>query len=66
MPNSNIKIVYSLRVHLGLQNMGFNPITEMKNPHKEGLNCWVYEETEEFLKAFDSLLSDGGNGHGKR
>lgn len=32
MQNSNLKIVYSLRMHIKLQKLGFSYITEMKNP----------------------------------
>lgn len=66
MSNSKIKIIYSLRIHIALQNMGFMPITEMKNPVNQRFNCWVYEETDELLKAFDSLIVDGGNDYGKK
>ena len=59
MPNSKVKIVYSLRIHIGLQQLGFSYITEMKNPKNPHLNCWVYQETPAFLKAFDSLVKEG-------
>jgi hypothetical protein len=29
---------------------------EMKNPHNQHFNCWVYEETPELLKAFAALV----------
>lgn len=66
MSSSKIKIIYSLRIHIALQNMGFMPITEMKNPANQRFNCWVYEETDELLEAFDSLIADGGNDYGKK
>ena len=56
MPN---RIVYSLRVHLALQKMGFNYLVEMRNPQKPQFNCWVYEATPAFTEAMDKLL--GGN-----
>lgn len=59
MPNSKLKIVYSLRIHIGLQQQGFMYITEMKNPQNPHLNCWVYKETPELLSAFDSLVKEG-------
>ena len=59
MPNSKIKIVYSLRIHIGLQQLGFSYMTEMKNPKTPHLNCWVYQETPALLKAFDSLVKEG-------
>ena len=59
MPNSKVKIVYSLRIHIGLQQLGFSYITEMKNPKNPHLNCGVYQETPALLKAFDSLVKEG-------
>jgi hypothetical protein len=29
---SNVKIIYSLRIHIALKAQGFNYIVEMKNP----------------------------------
>ena len=63
MQNTKIKIVYSLRVHIKLQKLGFNYLTEMKNPQFPKLNCWVYENTPEFDLAFESLMKEAdGNG----
>ena len=59
MSKLNIKIIYSLRIHIELQRMGFTYITEMKNPKNPQFNCWVYEETDELLKAFDNLVKEG-------
>ena len=59
MPNLKVKIVYSLRIHIGLQQLGFSYMTEMKNPKNPHLNCWVYQETQALLKAFDSLVKEG-------
>ena len=59
MSNQNVKIIYSLKVHIQLQKMGFSYLTEMKNPHNNRLNCWVYEETQELLTAFDNILKEG-------
>lgn len=58
MSNRKIKIVYSLRMHIALQQQGFVYITEMKNPNNPYFNCWVYEETDQFLEAFDSLIKE--------
>lgn len=55
---SNFKIIYSLRLHLALQRMGFRSLTEMKNPQNPNFNCWVYDNTEELAKAFDTLLKE--------
>lgn len=56
MSNTKFKIIYSLRIHLALQERGFICKTEMKNPGNQRFNCWVYDETEELLKAFDELV----------
>lgn len=57
--NSNTKIVYSLRVHTLLQMQGFNYVCVMPNPQNEQYNCWVYERTPAFLKAFEEILKGG-------
>ena len=62
MLNANYKIVYSLKVHLALQRMGFNYETEMKNPQRPQFNCWVYLKTPEFIAAFESLMEGCENG----
>ena len=62
MPNSNVKIVYSLRIHIALQQQGFSFMTEMKNPKNPHFNCWVYAATPDLLAAFDAALR-GGNGN---
>lgn len=59
MSNVKYKIIYSLQIHIALQSMGFTHETEMKNPKNPRFNCWVYEETPELIKAFDSLLKEG-------
>jgi hypothetical protein len=56
MPNSKVKIVYSLRIHIALQQQGFSYMTEMKNPQNPHLNCWVYAATPDFLAAFEALM----------
>ena len=50
------KIIYSLRVHIKLQQLGFHYVTEMRNPKNPNLNCWVYELTEELEEALDKIL----------
>ena len=64
MSNVKFKIIYSLRIHLELQRMGFNCETEMKNPQRPQFNCWVYQETPELLEAFDCLII-GGDRNGR-
>lgn len=53
---SNVKIIYSLKIHIELGKRGFHFITEMRNPKNSQFNCWVYEATPELLKAFDEIL----------
>ena len=58
MLNQNVKIVYSLRIHIALQQQGFTYITEMKNPQNPHLNCWVYAITPDFMSAFEALIEE--------
>ena len=58
MPNQKVKIAYSLRIHVALQQQGFAHITEMKNPQNPHLNCWVYAATPNFLAAFEALIGE--------
>ena len=58
MPNQKVKIVYSLRIHVALQQKGFAHITEMKNPQNPNLNCWVYAVTPDFTAAFETLMGE--------
>ena len=60
MPSTKTKIVYSLRLHIALQQQGFAHITEMKNPQNPHLNCWVYEATPRFTAAFEALMGEVG------
>ena len=61
---SNVKIVYSLKIHIALQKMGFKYETEMRNPQNPRFNCWVYKETPALLEAFDKLIGGGKNYEG--
>ena len=61
MSKQNFKIIYSLRIHLKLQEMGFKCLTEMKNPQNMRFNCWVYEATPQLLEAFDNILREVEN-----
>ena len=58
MPNQKVKIVYSLQIHIALQQQGFVHITEMKNPQNPHLNCWVYAATPDFIAAFEALMGE--------
>ena len=59
MQNSNVKVIHSLRIHVAIQQMGINYLTEMKNPKNTQLNCWVYEETPDLKVALDKLMGGG-------
>ncbi len=59
MSTQKYKIIYSLKIHIALQAQGFMCETEMKNPANPRFNCWVYAETPELLKAFDTLVKGG-------
>lgn len=63
MSNNQYKIIYSLNIHIRLQEMGFHYLTEMKNPANLKFNCWVYNKTPELEAAFDAILR-GGNDSG--
>ena len=58
MSNSKVKIIYSLRIHVALQQQGFCYITEMKHPQNPKYNCWIYAATPELLAAFDALIGE--------
>ena len=61
MSNSkNYKIIYSLKIHIRLQEMGFQPKIEMRNPQNPQYNCWAYDATPELLEAFDQVVSNNG------
>ena len=61
MSTTNVKIVYSLKIHIALMRLGFQFITEMRNTKDMRYSCWVYEATPEFLEAFDRLLKETGH-----
>ena len=56
--NVKTKIVYSLKIFIQLQIRGIHPICSMPNPHNEKFTCWVYQATNEFIKAFDEIVSE--------
>lgn len=60
--NLSYKVIYSLRIHLYLQEKGFFPLSEMKNPKKPQFNCWVYEASPEFLEVFSAYLEENCEG----
>lgn len=58
MSNQNVKIIYSLKIHIELQRQGFSPLMEMKNPNNPRFNCWVYAASPGLLTAFDALVRE--------
>ena len=44
MSNQNVKIIYSLKMHIALQAQGFVYLTEMKNPNNPRFNCWYMKK----------------------
>ena len=56
------KTIFSLRIRLALRNAGFEPIMETPNPYKPELKCWMYEETEDFIKTLNMILGGKDNG----
>lgn len=50
------KIIYSLKINIGLQQKGFKPIAQLPNPKKPGFTCWVYEWSDEIQKCFLDLV----------
>ena len=58
MSNPKVKIIYSLRIHIALQQQGFKYITEMRNPQHPHWNCWVYIETPELLDSLEDLIGE--------
>lgn len=61
---SNIMVVYSLKIHTALQLKGFKHIGTMPNPKNEQYNCWIYEKSPAFIKAFNEIVK-GGSGDGR-
>ena len=59
MSNVNVKVIYSLRIHMALQRQGFVYEVEMRNPANPQFNCWVYKITPELSKALDKLMEEG-------
>lgn len=65
MTNTNQKIIFSLRVNIELQKLGFKPILQMPNPHKPEFTCWIYEWNENIEKYFSQILEGEQNGSNK-
>ena len=50
------KTIFSLRVRLALRERGIEPVMESRNPYKENLKCWMYEQSPEFVCALNEIL----------
>lgn len=55
------KIIYSLRVYVGLKERGFIPIATTENPTKPNFMCWIFERSDEFDDALRELMSECKN-----
>ena len=53
------KIIYSLKVNIGLQQKGFKPIAQLPNPKKPEFMCWVYEWNDKIQECFLDLVAGG-------
>lgn len=56
--NVKTKIVYSLRIHTQLQIRGIQPLCSMPNPRNEKYLCWIYKKDNNFVKAFNEIISE--------
>ena len=59
LPMEKYRIVYSLRIKIGLQKLGFESEAEMDNVYKPPFKCWLYLNTPEFAEAFSRLIEEG-------
>ena len=55
------KTIFSLRIRLALRERGIEPIMESPNPYKQGLKCWVYENSQELDQALTLLMGGYSN-----
>ena len=53
----NEYIVYMPYIATELRKEGFNIIRTEVNPHKPQFECYVFENTPEFIKAFTRITS---------
>ena len=51
----NRQIIYSRRIMKELLKQGFCPLEMLPNPEYPDFKCWIYEDTDEFHKAFEEL-----------
>ena len=56
--NVETRIVYSLRIHTQLLIRGIQPLCSMPNPPNERYLCWIYANDDEFVKAFDEIVTE--------
>lgn len=51
-----MKIIYSMRIMLGLVERGFCPVQTIPNPKNSKYNCWLFEQSPDFQKNLDELM----------
>ena len=51
------KVIYTRWLAIKLIKEGFPVERVEQNPHKPGLNCWVFAETPDFLVAFANIAN---------
>ena len=51
------KVIYTKWLAYELRKQGFPIVRVEVNPNKPQFDCWVFEETPEFIKVFTKLIS---------
>ena len=65
------KICQSRTILTRLIKCGYMPVRTLDNPTKPGLQCWLFERSEEFDKLFDQFVDEaarkkkGGSDNGR-
>lgn len=52
--------IYTLKMAQALINQGFKPIAQVPSAKDLTRDIWVFEETEDFKRAFDNYLENNG------
>ena len=52
------KVIYMPWIAAQLREQGFKLLKTGVNPHKPQFDTYIFEETPEFLKAFDEVLTN--------
>lgn len=53
----NEKIIYTKRIAYELRKLGFQIVRVEPNPNKPQFDCYVFDATDDFRKAFDTVVS---------